>query len=76
MALTRVTKENVEAVFTYQPWTKEQTARGQAVRDSLVNAALEIFENVPDCPARTRAINNLVDARMLANNAISLEHLT
>lgn len=76
MPLTRVTLENVVAVFTYQPWTEDQTARGQRIRDSLVAAAKVILTDVPECPARTRAINALVDARMLANSAISLEHLT
>lgn len=75
MPLTEVTIDNVEAVFTYQPWNEEQTKRGQAVRDALVAAAKVIFENVPRCPARTRVINSLIDARMIANAAISLEHL-
>lgn len=76
MPLTRVTKENVKAVFTYQPWTPEQTARGEAVRNKLIDAVDTILDVVLECPARTRAINALVDARMLANSAISLEHLT
>ena len=67
----RVTIDNVEDAFTYQPWHAKQTDAGQQVREALVAAAKTILRLVPDGPMRTRAINDLIDARMKANAAIS-----
>lgn len=71
IAPQRVNLDNVESVFTYQPWRPDQTVRGRAVTAALIDAAKTILRNVPECPTRTRAINNLIDARMLANAAIT-----
>jgi len=62
---------NVEDVFRYQPWNEDQQTRGKAVTEALIDAAKTILRNVPECPTRTRALNNLIDARMLANAAIT-----
>lgn len=67
----RVTLDNVRHVFTYQPWNEDQSKRGNEVREALISAVETILRNVPECPTRTRAINNLIDARMLANAAIT-----
>jgi hypothetical protein len=67
----RVTAENVEEAFHYQAWDKEQIAAGNVIRAALIEAATTILANAPETPLRTRAINNLIDARMLANAAIT-----
>jgi acyl carrier protein phosphodiesterase len=61
----------VQELFTYREWTEEQKASGKRVKDFLAEAYKAIIINVPSCPARTRALNALTDARMLANQAIS-----
>lgn len=72
-ASERLSLTNVREAFTYQPWDANQQARGKAVTEALINAAEAVLQAVPECPTRTRALNNLVDARMLANAAITHE---
>lgn len=67
----RITLENVAEAFTYQPWNEDQNAAGTMVRQALETAARVILLNVPETPLRTRALNCLIDARMLANAAIT-----
>lgn len=67
----RLTLANVEAAFTYQPWNAEQVSAGDEVRSALMKAAQVILARVPESPLRTRALNNLIDARMIANAAIT-----
>lgn len=66
-----LTLENVEKAFTYRSWAKYQVEAGDQVREALVTAAKAILRNVPECPARTRALNDLIDARLHANSAIT-----
>lgn len=61
----------VEEVFTYSAWSDEQKRAGAHVVDALKAAAMEIMIHVPPSPSRTRALNHLIDARMLANAAIT-----
>jgi hypothetical protein len=63
--------KTVDDLFIYHPWAEEQIARGSAVRSALQDAYEMIIEVVPPCPTRTRALNCLTDARMLANAAIT-----
>jgi hypothetical protein len=70
-SVQRINEKNVTEAFQYQPWNAEQTIAGNAIRESLIIAAKMIIDNVPETPLRTRALNALVDARMLANAAIS-----
>lgn len=63
--------DNVEEVFRYHPWDSVQVDRGAQVTDALIAAAKVILCVVPRCPARTRALNHLQDARMVANHAIT-----
>jgi len=63
--------KTVEDLFTYHPWSAEQTQKGVAVRDALAKAVRVIIENVPPCPDRTVAIRKLREARMDANSAIT-----
>jgi len=67
----RISEKNVEEAFQYQPWNDEQVKAGAIIRETLVVAAKMIISNVPETPLRTRALNALVDARMLANAAIT-----
>jgi len=67
----RLSLDNVEHAFTYQPWNEDQKRRGAEVTGDLIEAAKSILRNVPECPMRTRALNNLIDARMIANAAIT-----
>jgi hypothetical protein len=61
----------VDTQMAYHPWTPEQVASGEKVRDAIGEAIKAIYLNVPSCPTRTRAINHLIDARMIANAAIT-----
>lgn len=66
-----LTVDNVEAAFSFlRPWDVDQADRGQQVRDVLVQAAKTILRTVPPSPMRTRALNHLIDARMLADAGI------
>jgi hypothetical protein len=77
MDLTRAAELNaevskeVDAMFTYQPWDEDQTARGTKVREALANAAKVIIANVPPSPDRSSAIRLVRQARMESNSAIS-----
>lgn len=69
--LQRLTLDTVDDAFRYRPWDGVQRDHGEQVRDALVSAAKVILRTVPDTPLRTRALNCLIDSRMLANAAIS-----
>lgn len=66
-----VIDESVRRIFTYQEWTPEQIQAGQVVRDALASAYKALINNVPSGPTRTRAMNALIDSRLLANAAIT-----
>lgn len=66
-----LTLDNVDEAFRYQPWQQYQQETGDMVREALVAAAKAILRVVPESPSRTRALNCLTDARMLANQAIT-----
>src|SRR4051812_10678678 len=70
-AVERLTLGNIGDAFTYQAWERSQAEQGDQVREALVAAAKTILRNVPETPLRTRALNCLIDARMLANAAIT-----
>ncbi len=61
----------VKDLFSYHPWDEEQINRGAFVKEKLAEAYKALILHVPSCPSRTRALNALTDARMLANAAIS-----
>lgn len=69
--VTAEVEDAVEDLFTYHAPDAEQKAAFQLVRDSLAQAFKTILTVVPPSPNRTRALNDLVDARMKANAAIS-----
>lgn len=67
----RLSLTNVDEAFRYLPWNAEQISAGDEVRAALANAARVILTRVAESPLRTRALNNLIDARMIANAAIT-----
>ncbi len=80
--LNRATSSNIEEpeltslvqdLFSYRPWNEEQIAKGAIVKNALAEAYKAIILNVPSGPSRTRALNCLVDARMLANASLSFD---
>lgn len=62
---------NVREAFTYAPWDQSQVAAGREVTEAFIAAAEVVFRMVPESPLRTRAIDGLFDARMIANAAIT-----
>jgi hypothetical protein len=64
-------RDEVDELFTYAAWDEDQKLAGKHVVDSLKAAFMEILIHVPPSPTRTRSLNCLVDARMLANAAIT-----
>jgi hypothetical protein len=74
--VSEVTPEVAAAVkdlFEYHKWEAEKAKRGNLVRESLSMAFLDLIVNVPPCPTRSRALNCILDARMLANQAITFD---
>lgn len=67
----KAAEQEVDYLFTYQPWTDEQVEKGQNIRRDLAKAYVTILVNVPPSPTRTRALNLLMDARQLANAALT-----
>lgn len=63
----------IDELFTYKDWDDEQRRAGKDVVEKLKAAYSTILANVPSCPTRTRALNMLVDCRMLANAAITFK---
>jgi len=67
------TAELVEELFAFHAWTPEMIEGGKRVRETLADAYKAIIKHVPPSPSRTRALNCLTDARMLANTAITFK---
>lgn len=65
--------EAIHDLFEYHAWDEKKIGNGKAVRNALASAYGAIINSVPPCPTRTRALNMLTDARMLANAAITHE---
>lgn len=57
--------------FTYKQWTPEQVEAGKAVTEAAIEFGVKIIAGVPACATRTRALNLIEEARMLANAAIT-----
>lgn len=64
-------QEAIRRRFTYKQWSPDQIERGKAVTDAFILAATIVMKNVPPSATRTRVINELEMARMLANAAIT-----
>lgn len=61
----------IEERFTYRQWTAEQVNHGKVVTGAGIDFASAIVEHVPPSPTRTRALDLIEEARMLANAAIT-----
>lgn len=73
--MPRVTLENVNEVFTYQPATEEQAKRYARIRTAMLVAAKAVLECCIDSRECSLAITALQEARMWANASIALEHI-
>ena len=71
--LTPEVEALIEERFTYKQWTPEQVAHGKAVTEGAILFAKDIVQHVPPSATRTRALNLIEEARMLANAAITHE---
>lgn len=71
--MIEINADNVDEVFKYHTPTPDQIPRFQAVNEAAKAFAKVILENVPRTPTRTRALNTIMDTRMLANAGIALE---
>ena len=54
-------KADIENLFQYHP------ASGQRVKAALLSAYTTIIAEIPPCPARTRALNKIAEARWDVN---------
>jgi hypothetical protein len=79
--LTRIKPEEVDDnvmacvkdLFTYHSWTPVEADAGAQIREAAEALYIAILSNIPPCPTRTRALNAVVDTRMLANAAITFQ---
>jgi hypothetical protein len=69
--LTPEVEDKIEKLMTFLPWGDDQVKRGTEVRASITNSMKVIVKNVPPGQTRTRALNHMIDARMLCNAAIT-----
>lgn len=70
---TEEVKQTVHDLFEFKSWDQVKISKGVIVRLKLEEAYCAIIDNAPPSPTRTRALNHIVDARMLANAAITHE---
>ena len=63
----------VSDLFTHQSWDSTQIHDGEEVRHALEGAYRAVIAHVPPSATRTRALNAIVDARRLADDAISFK---
>lgn len=77
--LTRATQvtpeihEEITKMFAYAAWDERQKENSDRIRMALCEAFEAIIEYVPPSPIRTRALNDIVDARLHANEAITFK---
>lgn len=57
--------------FTYKQWTPGQVVAGQEVTQAAIDFGAALIALVPPSATRTRALNLVEEARMLANAAIT-----
>ena len=67
-----LTDEQIASLCAYH-CTQNKDKNFENIRKGCADLLKIIFDNAPQCSARTRAINAVLDARMLANQAIALE---
>jgi hypothetical protein len=73
--IQEITAENIRGAFTYKRPSEHQVPKYEAITEALIAAGEVILANAPRSPLRTRALNALFDARMLANASIATEEV-
>jgi hypothetical protein len=63
----------IEKLFGCTEWSSEKDRKEEDVKLVLIDAYSVILANVPSSPSRTRALNCILDARMLANQALTFD---
>jgi len=71
--MNQVTRENIDAVFTYQKPTEDQIVAYAKLRAAAKDFATAILDNTPPCADQSAAIRKVREAVMTANAAIALE---
>lgn len=66
-----ITKEHIDAFFTYHPPGEEDIPKYTAIRDKAKELAQVIVESTPLSADQTAAIRLLREAVMTANSAIA-----
>ena len=67
-----LTKEHIDAFFTYHPPQGDDAGHYKAMNDCFRNAAHGIFNHTPKGAEQTLAIRKLQEARMWANAAVAI----
>ena len=73
--MPRITKGNLDEVFTYHPPTPEQQNRYQMITKAAKEFAEVVLTACPGSREQSIALTHIQEARMMANAAIALEHL-
>lgn len=69
----RITRENLDDIFSYHAPKAGQPERYIAVRSAAADFARAIIDNCPDCADRAAAVRQVRQAVMTANASIALE---
>lgn len=69
----KITRENMEDVFSYHRPTADQAERHSKVKVAAQAFALEILRLAPDCADRAAALRHVREAMMTTSAAIALE---
>lgn len=69
--IATLSREDLNNRFTYHKPFGDQPDRYEKIRAAMLKAAGVVFDLCPGSPERTRAINALDEAMMLANAAIA-----
>jgi hypothetical protein len=67
-----LSKEDIEAIFTYHPPSEGQAVLYKAIRDTARQLAHDMLEYVPASAEQTLAIRHLQQAVMFANAGIAI----
>jgi hypothetical protein len=65
--------EAVKFLMDFHPWDEDKVEKAAPIRKAIGEAYKAIIINVKASPARTRALNALTDARMLAHTALTFD---
>jgi hypothetical protein len=71
-----INESNLEEVFKYHAPDSSQIPKFEAINLAAKAFAKAVIANIERSPLRTRALNAIMDTRMLANAAIALEKVS